>query len=133
MISRRSLSISRWAASDWLATEVYSPAAIENAPAARPGEAGEHDRGGVRVVAGAAGDAGDQREVGDQPVHRAEHRGPQPAARDVGVVVGDLGYVGGQRVGGHAVNVASRGRHFTEGKPHLTRCDGSGSEVGCVR
>ena len=36
MISRRSLSISRCAASDWDATEVYSPAAIENAPAASP-------------------------------------------------------------------------------------------------
>ena len=38
---------------------------------------------------GAAGDAGHQGEVGDQAVHRAEHRGPQPAAVDVtvGVVV----------------------------------------------
>ena len=36
MISWRSTSISAWASSRWEATEVYSPAAIENAPAARP-------------------------------------------------------------------------------------------------
>ena len=36
--------------------------------------------------AAAAADAGDQRDVGDEPVHRAEHGGPQPAARDVPVL-----------------------------------------------
>src|SRR3954454_22185647 len=36
VISARSFSISRRADSDWLATEVYSPAAIEKAPAASP-------------------------------------------------------------------------------------------------
>jgi hypothetical protein len=36
LISVRSTSISARASSRWEATEVYSPAAIENAPAARP-------------------------------------------------------------------------------------------------
>ncbi|WP_246631268.1 hypothetical protein [Pseudonocardia nigra] len=45
----------------------------------------------VRMItwrpAPAPADAGDQRDVGDEAVHRAEDRGPQPAAGDVTVVV----------------------------------------------
>jgi hypothetical protein len=48
------------------------------------GQAGEHDR--VRGPAPTA-DPGDQRHVGDQPVHGAEHSRPQPAAGHVPVVV----------------------------------------------
>ena len=80
----------------------------------------------VGVVAGAAGDAGDQREVGDQAVHRAEHRRPQPAAGDVGVVVVDLRDVGGQRRPCVMRRQASRVRaaHFIEGQAHLTSAGG---------
>jgi hypothetical protein len=49
------------------------------------GDAGQHDRAGRQP---APADAGDQRDVGDQPVHRPERRRAQPAAGDVGVVVG---------------------------------------------
>ena len=49
-----------------------------------PGEPGQHD--GVSLQAAAA-DPGDQRDVGDQSVHGAEHRRPQPATRHVPVLV----------------------------------------------
>jgi hypothetical protein len=48
------------------------------------GQAGEHDR--VRARAAAA-HPGDQRHVGDQAVHGAEHGRPQPAAGHVAMVV----------------------------------------------
>ena len=41
----------------------------------------------VSPVAAAAADARDQRDVGHQPVHRAEDAGAQPAAGDVAVRV----------------------------------------------
>src|SRR5690606_27424972 len=41
----------------------------------------------------------DQREVGDEPVHRAEHRGPQPASGDVAVPVVALRLRSASRVG----------------------------------
>ena len=54
----------------------------------RPGgqarQAGQHH--GVRRRAATA-DPGDQRDVGDQPVHGAEYSGPQPAAGDIAVLV----------------------------------------------
>ena len=48
--------------------------------------------GGVLRGAGyaAAAHPGDQRDVGDQSVHRAEDGGPQPAAGHVPVLVADL-------------------------------------------
>jgi hypothetical protein len=50
----------------------------------QPGHAGQHDR----LVGGRGpGEAGDQRDVGDQPVHRPEGPGAQPAAVDVAVRV----------------------------------------------
>ena len=48
------------------------------------GDAGQHDRPRRDP---AAADAGDERDVGDQPVHGTEHRRPQPAAGDIGVMV----------------------------------------------
>ena len=66
---------------------MYSPAAIENAPAASPARPGEETA--LWSSLRAAGDAGDQGEVGDQPVHRAEDGRAQPAAGDVGVLVLD--------------------------------------------
>jgi hypothetical protein len=67
----------------------------------QPGQAGEHD--GVRAPAATA-DPGDQRHVGDQPVHGAEHGRPQPAAGYVPVVVPVIVSVGvgpGSILGGH--------------------------------
>src|SRR5206468_9182216 len=73
------------------------------------------------VGAGArSSDAGDQRDVADQPVHRAEHRRPQPPADDVAVVVVDLG--GGR---------ARRGRaHGARVRPGAAGCAASGAEGG---
>jgi hypothetical protein len=39
------------------------------------------------AVGAAAADTGDERDVRDETVHRAEHGRPQPATGDVGVVV----------------------------------------------
>ena len=75
-ISRRSTSISARASSRCEATEVYSPAAIENAPATRP--ASPASTMNFEPGLGAAVHTGDQREVRHQPVHRPEHRRPQP-------------------------------------------------------
>ena len=50
----------------------------------QPGEASQHD-GLLRKAA--ATDAGDQGDVGDQPVHGAEDRRPQPAPGHVAVLV----------------------------------------------
>ena len=87
-ISARSTATSRSASSFCERTETYSPAAIENAPAARPATPASAT---VDADGRSAGHARDQREVGDQPVHGAEHRRPQPAPADVLVVVVDLG------------------------------------------
>ena len=65
---------------------MYSPSAIEIAPATRPAVPVSTIARGRHT---AAADAGDERDVGDQPVHRAEDGGPQPAAGDVAVVVLD--------------------------------------------
>ena len=65
---------------------MYSPAAMREAPAASPARPGENT---TDAVAGASGDAGDQREVRDQAVQGPEHRRPEPAAGDVGVLMTD--------------------------------------------
>ena len=66
-------------------TDVYSPSAIENAPASRPATPLI-----TTVCAPAAAHTRDQRGVADQAVHRAERRRAQPAAADVGVPVIEL-------------------------------------------
>ena len=83
-ISSRSTATSCATASFWVPTEANSPRAIENAPATSPAIP---VRMIISPVRAAAADAGDQRDVGDQPVHRPEHRRPQPAAGDVPVMV----------------------------------------------
>ena len=67
-------------------TDVYSPSAIENAPASSPAT----PLSTTACALGAGGHTRDQRGVADQAVHRAERRGAQPAAGDVGVAVIDL-------------------------------------------
>ena len=52
-------------------------------PGRKPRQPDEQDR---VLRPAAAADAGDQRDVGDQPVHRAEDGGPQPAARHIPVL-----------------------------------------------
>ena len=82
--SSRSLLTSAWTSSFCEETDTYSPAAIEHAPAARPARPVSTM---VCALAAAAAHPGDQRRVGDQPVHGAEHGRPQPAAGHVPVVV----------------------------------------------
>ncbi len=50
----------------------------------QPGQTGEHD---CAVRSRAAGNAGDQGDVRDQAVHRAEYSRPQPAAGHIAVLV----------------------------------------------
>jgi hypothetical protein len=50
------------------------------------GEAGEDH---VVYRDPAAAHPGDQRDVGDQAIHRAEHGRPQPTAGDIGMVIRD--------------------------------------------
>ena len=64
-------------------TDVYSPSAIENAPATRPAK----PLSTTVCALAAAADAGNQCGVADKTVHRAERRGPQPTAADVAVPV----------------------------------------------
>ena len=61
-------------------------------------------------VGAAAADARDQRDVGDEPVHGAEGRGPQRAAGDVavGVVAVVLGELRRARKLGHAQSLDRR-------------------------
>ena len=65
---------------------MYSPAAIEKAPAASPARPASTT---ILLSLAAAGDAGDQGEVRDQAVRGAEDGRPQPAAGDVAVLVLD--------------------------------------------
>ena len=116
MISRRSTSISFAVYSAWLATEVYSPAAIENAPAASPASPASTTCCEWSPL-GAADDTGDQGEVGDQPVHRAEDRRPQPAAGDVRMLVVDLFLVDVRRVDRVTVD-RFRHAHIVDGAAH---------------
>ena len=75
---------------------------LEHNPAAEQAELASMLR--ARGVSAATAHPGDQRHVGDQPVHGAEHGRPQPAAGHVPVVVPVIMSVGvgpGPVLGGH--------------------------------
>ena len=88
--TRRSTCTSESICSLAVVTEVYSPSAIEKAPASSP--ATPLITTVLRVRTG--GHPRDQRGVADQPVHRTERRGAQPPAGHVGVPVIDHGTCG---------------------------------------
>ena len=83
-ISARSRAIWRSNSSRWLCIEMYSPAAMLNAPASSPAMPGQEDE--ARVARCRAGHAHDQRQVADEAVadpedDRAER--PRATARPV--------------------------------------------------
>ena len=84
---------------------MYSPAAIEKAPAASPASPASST---ALLSSAPPRDAGDQGEVRHQPVRGAEHGRPQPAAGDVGVLVRDaLGLALGALLGRRSVTRSS--------------------------
>ena len=123
-LARRSMSSSRSNSSAWACIEMYSPAAIETAPATSP--ASPARRTNDAGAGFGAGDAEDQRHVRHQPVADPEHRGPGRAALDVAVVVLGVGSTSGTvgpvtgRIGGSSRSPMTRptGDH---GRPPLRR------------